>query len=96
VRVQRVGNAPHELTFTFATGADFQEAGSQALLRADAETLVSRVLLFAGKNRARGSEAVRGDSFHLHVFLKLHVDRPAEQMKQEHGGIREQWNQVFI
>lgn len=67
-------NTPGKLTFTFPTGADFQEAGSQALFGADTETLVGRVLLLAGQNRARRREAVRWDSFHLHVFLKLHVD----------------------
>ena len=71
-------NMPHKLTFTFSTGADFQKARSQALLWGDAETLVGGVLVFAGQHSARRCEAVRRDSFHLHVFLKLHVDGPGE------------------
>lgn len=71
-------NTLGELTFTFPTGTDFQKAGSQALFWADAETLISRVLLFAGQNRAWWSEAVGWDSFHLHILLKLHVDWPGE------------------
>lgn len=67
------------VTFTFPAGTDFEEAGSQALLWADAEALIGRVLLFAGQDRTRRCEAVGGDSFHLHVFLELHVDRPAER-----------------
>lgn len=61
-------------TLTFPTGADFENPGAQALFRADAETLVGRVLLFAGKNRTRWREAIGRDSLHNHVFLKLHVD----------------------
>ncbi len=71
-------NKLHVLTFTFATGADFEKARSQALLFADAETLVGRVLLFAGQDWTWRREAVRRDSFHLYVFFKLHVDRPKE------------------
>lgn len=61
-------------TPTFPTGTDFEEPGAQALFGADAETLVGRVLLFAGKNRTRRREAIGRDSFHIHLFLKLHVD----------------------
>ena len=79
-KVQTVGEkiVLHMLTFTFPTGADFKKASSQALLWGDAETLIGWVLLFAGQNRARWCEAVGRDAFHLYVFLKLHVDRPAE------------------
>lgn len=65
-----------KLTFTFATGADFEEAGSQALLRGDAEALVVWVLLLAGQDGARWREAVSRNSLHLHFFLKIHVDGP--------------------
>lgn len=67
------------VTFTFPAGTDFEEAGSQALLWADAEALIGWVLLFAGQDRRRRCEAVGGDSFHLHVFLELHVDWPRER-----------------
>lgn len=63
---------------TFATGADFQQPGSQALFGADAETRIVRVLLLAGQDGVRRREAVRRDSFHLHLFLKFHVDGPGE------------------
>lgn len=66
----------HRMTVTFPTGADFQQAGSQALLRAYAEAFVGWVLLFAGQDGARRCEAVGWDPFDLHIFLKLHVDRP--------------------
>ncbi len=78
-------NTLHKLTFTFPTGADFKKASSQALLWADAESLICWVLLFAGQNRARWCEAVGWDSFHLYVFLKLHVDRPGEGNKNITG-----------
>lgn len=71
---------------TFATGADFQQPGSQAVSGADAETRVLRVLLLAGQDGARRREAVRRDSFHLHLFLKVHVDGPGK-------GNRHQFNQ---
>lgn len=64
--------------FTFPTGTDFQKAGSQALFWADAEALIIRILLFAGQNRTRWCEAVGWDSFHLHFFLKVHVDCPGK------------------
>lgn len=67
-------------TLTFPTGADFEQPGAQALFWADAEPLVGRVLLFAGQNRTRWREAIGRDSFYHHVFLKLHVDRPGEQI----------------
>lgn len=73
------------MTFTSPTGTDFKKASSQALLWTDAETLISRVFLFAGKNRAWWCEAVSWDSFHLYVFLKLHVDRPGEKNKNITG-----------
>lgn len=63
---------------TFPTGADFKDASSQTLLWGDAETLIVRVLLFAGQDRGWRCEAVRWDPFHLDVFLKLHVDGPGE------------------
>lgn len=65
---------------TFPTGTDFEKSGAQALFWADAETLVGRVLLFAGKNWTRRREAIGRDSFYIHVFLKIHVDWPREQM----------------
>lgn len=73
-KFQRETAAP----ITFPTGADFKDASSQALLWGDAETLIVRVLLFAGQDRAWWCEAVRWDPFHLDVFLKLHVDGPGE------------------
>lgn len=65
---------------TFPAGTDFEKPGAQALFWADAETLVGRVLLFAGKNWTRRREAIGRDSFHIHVFLKLHEDWPGEQI----------------
>lgn len=65
---------------TFPTGADFEKPGAQALFWADAETLIGRVLLFAGKNWTWRREAIGRDSFHFHILLKLHVDWPAEQI----------------
>lgn len=73
-------------TLTFPTGTDFEKPGAQALLRADAETLVGRVLLFAGQNRTRRREAIGRDSFHIHVFLKLHVDWPGQQINDRDWG----------
>lgn len=73
----------HKLTSTFPTGADFKEASSQALLWGDTEALVVWVIVFAGQNRARWCKAVGWDPFHLNFFLKLHVDRPAEERRQE-------------
>lgn len=67
-------------TFTFATGTNFEESRAQTLFWGDAEPLVGRVLLFAGQNRTRRCEAIGRDSFYLHVFLKLHVDRPGRQI----------------
>lgn len=67
-------------TFTFATGTNFEESRAQALFWADAEPLIGRVLLFAGQNRTWRCEAIGRDSFYLHVFLKLHVDRPGGQI----------------
>lgn len=67
-------------TFTFATGTNFEESRAQALFWGDTEPLVGRVLLFAGQNRTRRCEAIGRDSFYLHVFLKLHVDRPGGQI----------------
>lgn len=74
---------PSQPMVTFATRADFQESGSQALSGADAVTLVCRVLLLAGQDGARWCEAVRWDSFHLHVFLKIHVDGPVEDNQNQ-------------
>lgn len=71
---QKEGNYNH----TFTARADFKEARSQTLRRADAEALVVWVLLFAGQNGARWGEAVGRDAFHLHLLLKLHVDGPGE------------------
>ena len=67
------------MTFTFPTGTDFKKASSQALLWADAETLIGWVLFFACQNRAWWCETIRWDSFHLYIFLKLHVDWPREK-----------------
>lgn len=71
-------NVPHRVKITFPTGADFEDPSSQALFRGDAETFVGRVLFLAGQNRAGRCEAVGGDSFHLNILLKLHVDSPRE------------------
>lgn len=65
---------PHKPTFTFPTGADFEEASSQALFWADAEPLIGWVLLFAGQNGTWWREVIGRDSFYLYIFLKLHVD----------------------
>lgn len=69
--------------FTFATGADFQESSSQALLGADTETCVFGVLLLAGQDGTRWCESIRWDSFHLHIFLKIHVDGPVEDNQNQ-------------
>lgn len=75
--------APSQSMVTFATRADFQESGSQALSGADAETRVFWVLLLAGQDGARWREAVRWDSFYLHIFLEIHVDGPVEDNQNQ-------------
>lgn len=79
----RSRKTPSHSMVTFATRADFQESGSQALSGADAETRVFWVFLLAGQDGARWREAVRWDSFHLHFFLKIHVDGPVEDIQNQ-------------